>query len=196
MVLMLATVVYFFGYDAAKLWVESAAGQRTASSGLSKVIKVYGKFAPLHLDGWTIKTDSFTSKGWPGEAIGGLNTYGVVGELDPAAMIWRHVYHIKGIQVDHADITLLQPVDALKLKMPPKKPKPWYAYLLPSAFVCGPIVCPKAQLEFEFQKQIAHIRDAHVQADLIGKDFQYTATSGSWNFPTCRRCASKRWSCW
>jgi hypothetical protein len=181
--LLLASVVYFFGYDAAKSWVESPSGQKTASSGLSKVIKVYGKFAPLHLDGWTIKTDSFTSKGWPGEAIGGLNTYGVVGELDPAAMIWRHVYHIKGIQVDHADITLLQPNDALKLKMPPKKPKPWYAYLLPSAFVCGPIVCPKAQLEFEFQKQIAHIRDAHVQADLIGKDFQYTATSGTLEFP-------------
>ncbi len=54
-----------------KYFVESKAGQRIASSGLSRAIKVDGQFAPLKLDHWTIVTDSFTSTGWPGEAIGG-----------------------------------------------------------------------------------------------------------------------------
>jgi hypothetical protein len=181
--LLLTAVVYFFGYDAAKGFVESPMGRKAASSGLSKVIKVYGEFTPLHLDGWTITTDSFTSTGWPGEAIGGLNTYGVRGKLDPAAILWEHVYHIKGIQVDHAQVSLLTPNDALKLKTPPKKPKPWYAYFLPSKFVCGPIICPKTELDFEFQKQFAKIHDAHVEADLIDRDFQYTVTSGIMDFP-------------
>ena len=180
--ILLVALVYFFGYDGFKAWIESPLGQRTASTGLGKAIKVDGQFAPLKLDGWTIDTDSFTSKGWPGEAIGGLNAYGVQAELDPEA-IWRGVYRIKGIQIDHAQVTLLQPNDALKRPVPAKKPKPWYAHFLPSVIECGPIVTPHADLDFQFQNQMAHIRDAHVEADLIGKDFKYTATSGTMEFP-------------
>jgi hypothetical protein len=181
-VILLSAVVYFFGYDGFKAWVDSPLGQRTASTGLGKAIKVDGQFAPLHLDGWTIVTDSFASQGWPGEAIGGLNATGVRAELDPAA-IWRGVYRIKGIQIDRAQVTLLQPNDALKRPVPPKKPRPWYAHFLPSVIECGPIVSPDTALDFQFQNQMAHIRDAHVEADLVGRDFKYTATSGTLEFP-------------
>lgn len=181
-VLLAATVVHFFGYAAAKSWIESLMGQRAASAGLGRAIKVDGNFAPLHLEGWTIVTDSFTSRGWPGEAIGGLDAYAIRAELDPAA-VWRGVYGIKGIQIDHAQISLLQPNDALKRPVPPKKPRPWYAHFLPSVFECGPIVSAHTALDFQFQNQLGHIRDARVQADLIGKDFKYTVTSGILEFP-------------
>jgi hypothetical protein len=182
LVLLAASIPIFFGHDAIRAWVDSPAGQRAASSGLGKVIKVDGAFAPLHLRKWTIETDSFTSTGWPGEALGSLNAYGIRAELDPAA-VWRGAYRIDGIQIDHATISLLPPNDALKRPVPPKKPRPWYAFFLPHRFECGPIVATNAALDFKFQNEMAHIRDAHVQADLIGKDLNYTATSGVLEFP-------------
>lgn len=173
---------YFFGYDLLKAWVESASGQRVASDGLGRAIKVDGTFAPLRLNGWTITTDSFTSEGWPGEAIGVLNTYGITAEFDPSAIRDR-AWRIKGIAIDHAMFSLLKPNDALKRKMPPKKPKPWYALFLPDRFECGPIICPHTILEFPFQGEVSRLSDAHVQADLIGRDLRYTATSGTLAFP-------------
>ena len=186
-VLLLITIlggvlVKLCGYDVFKIIVQSDLGETAASTAISKAIKVDGWFTPLKLDGWTLSTDSFTSTGWPGEAIGSLNTYGFRAELDPAA-VWRGAWRIKGIQLDHATISLLTPNDALKRPTPPKKPKPWYAHFLPSVFECGPIISPVTQLDFEFEKQTAHIRNAHVEADLIGRDFQYTASSGTLEFP-------------
>ena len=182
LVLIAVAGIYLYGHAIMKAWVESPAGEGTASRGLSKAIKVDGEFAPLHLNGWTITTASFESQGWPGEAIGGLDAYGIRAEFDPAA-IWDRAYRIKGIQIDHAEISLLPPNDKLKRKMPPKKPRPWYAFLLPNRFVCGPMVTPNATLDFQFQNEHARIHDAHVQADLIGKDLNYTATSGVLEFP-------------
>jgi hypothetical protein len=169
---------YAFSYPLVKYFVQSPAGQRVASSGVGRAIKVDGEFAPLHLDGWTISVDSFTSTGWPGEAIGGLNAYGVRTEFDPEA-VWHGVYHLKGMQIEHGYFILRTPNDALKRPMPPKKPKPWYAHFLPSVFQCGPITTPDANVDFEFQGQHAKIEHAPLRADLIGKDFRYTATGGT-----------------
>ncbi|MCE0484515.1 MAG: hypothetical protein LV479_09785 [Methylacidiphilales bacterium] len=172
----------FYGYDIAKNWVESPAGPRVAARELDKAIKVDGAFAPIHLNGWTIQTDSFTSTGWPGEAIGGLDAYNVRAQFDPSA-VWHRAWRFSSIQIDHATIRLLAPDDALKRKMPPKKPPPWYAVFLPDHFECGPIVSQKSQINFVFQGIDSGIHDAHVQADLIGKDLKYTVTSGQLDFP-------------
>ncbi len=175
-------IAYAFSYPLVKYFVESPAGENVASSGLSKLIKVDGDFSPLHLNGWTLTFDQFTSTGWPGEALGGLNTYGVTAQIDPEA-VWRGVYHIKAMQVDHADVTLLTPNQALKRPQPPKKPRPWYAHFLPSVFELGPITTPHARIDFEFEHQKAHILDANMEADLIGRDFRYTVYSGTLQFP-------------
>ncbi len=179
---MAGALVYVFGYTLVQTFVQSPAGQRIVSQSVGHAVKVDGQFAPLHLDGWTVRTDSFTSTGWPGEAIGGLNAYGIRAEFDPEA-IWRGVYHIKGIQIDRGVFVLRTPNDALKRPVPPKKPKPCYAHFLPSVFECGPIRSPDANVDFEFQKQEGHIQHAALQADLIGRDFRYTATSGTLIFP-------------
>ena len=179
---ILVVTLYFCGYSLAKNWVQSPAGQRLASQGLGHAIKVNGQFAPMHLEGWTIKTDSFTSTGWPGEVIGQLNAKGIVAVLDPGA-VFRGEYRVKSIDIDSAEIRIVPPNDALKLKMPPKKPRPWYAYFLPSRFVCGPMISPHAKLIYSFQGDAAEIHDAYVRADLIGKDMQYTATSGVLDMP-------------
>jgi hypothetical protein len=169
-------------YAVTKKYVESPAGQRAASSGLGKTIKVDGKFAPLHVEGWTLRTASFTSQGWPGEAIGSLDATGIQAEFDPAA-VWHGAWRIEGVQIDRATISLLKPNDALKRPVPPKKPRPWYLFFLPSRVECGPIICPDAELLYSFQGHSARIHDAHVQADLIGKDLKYTATSGVLEMP-------------
>jgi hypothetical protein len=178
----LAWAVDHFGYTLAKEWAESAAGQRAVSSGMSKTLKVDGRFAPLQIAGWTIRTDSFTSRGWPGEAIGGLDASDIQAEFDPSA-IWRGAWRISGVQIEHATISLLPPNDALKRPALPKKPRPWYLFFLPSRIECGPIVCPDARLLYSFQGHSARIENANVQADLIGKDLQYTATSGVLEMP-------------
>lgn len=171
-------IAYIFGYDFVKYFVESPAGRRIASTSVGRAIKVDGEFAPLHLNGWILTTGSFTSTGWPGEAIGGLNAYGVRVEYDPAA-VWDGVWHIKGIQIEHGQFLLRTPNDALKHPVPPKKPRPWYAHFIPSVFKCGPIVTPDANVDFEFQGKYAKIMHAPLQADLIDRDFRYNATGGT-----------------
>jgi len=182
LVILLAGAARFYGYDVAKAWIESPAGPRVSGRELGKAIKVDGTFAPIHLDGWTIQTDSFTSIGWPGEAIGSLDATNIRAVFDPSA-IWHRAWRFSSIQIDHATIRLATPIDALKRKMPPKKPPPWYALFLPDHFECGPIICPQSNIAFVFQGIDSGIRDAHVQADLIGKDLQYTVDSGVLDFP-------------
>ena len=172
-----------YGYDLAKAWLEGPAGARVAGKELGKAIKVDGVFAPLKLDGWTIVTDSFTSIGWPGEAIGSLDCYAIRATFDPSAIWTKRAWRFSKIETDHVDFRMLKPNDALKRVMPPKKPKPWYAVFLPDHFECGPIVTPHGNILFSFQGADSGIKDAHVQADLIGKDLKYTATSGTLDFP-------------
>ncbi len=179
---LVALLFRFFGYDLVKAYIESPAGARIAGRELGKAIKVDGTFAPLRVDGWTIDTDSFTSDGWPGEAIGSFNCYNIRAQFDPMA-IFHRAWRFSEIDTETAVINLRKPNDALKRPAPPKKPKPWYAFLLPDHFECGPIVSPKADIEFEFQGVNSGIHDAHVQADLIVKDLKYTVTSGVLDFP-------------
>jgi len=169
-------------YRYACQWAESSRGQEAASRGLSKTMKVDGHFAPLHVDGWKIDTASFTSTGWPGEAIGRFAATGIEAEFDPAA-IWQGAWRIQYVNVAQATITLVPPNDALKRPPEPAKPRPWYLFFLPTRIECGPIVTPHADLIYYFQGQEAQIHDAQVEADLIGKDLKYTATSGVLEMP-------------
>ena len=169
-------------YGYAKSFAESPKGQQTASTGMGKTIKVDGHFAPLHVNGWKIDTDSFTSTGWPGEAIGALNATGIEAEFDPDA-VWKGAWRINYVNIAQATIKLVPPNDALKRPPEPKKPRPWYLFFLPTRVECGPIICADAQLLYYFQGREARIHDAHVQADLIGKDLKYTATSGVLEMP-------------
>jgi hypothetical protein len=182
LIVALALTFRYYGYDLAKAWLESPSGARVAGQELGKAIKVDGTFAPMHLDGWTIQTDSFTSTGWPGEAIGSFDCTDIHATFDPEA-IWKRAWRFSGITTEHAVIRLLKPNDALKRVMPPKKPKPWYAIFLPDHFECGPIISPHGDILFYFQGVDAGIHDAHVQADLIARDLKYTVTSGTLDFP-------------
>jgi hypothetical protein len=169
-------------YDYARTFVESPRGQEAASRGMSKTLKVDGQFAPLHVDGWKIDTASFTSTGWPGEAIGGFDATGIEAEFDPDA-VWRGAWRIKAVNVAQATITLVPPNDALKRPPEPARPRPWYLFFLPTRIECGPIVTPQAELIYSFEGRTARIHDAHVEADLIGRDLKYTATSGVLEMP-------------
>lgn len=180
--LLIAATIYLDGYNIAKDFVQSPAGQHTASAGVAKLIKVDGQFSPIHMNGWNLSIESYEGPGWPGEAIGAMNLQDMHFQLDPGALLTQWVYRIDGIQIAKGYIRLDKPDDALKRKMPPKGPRPWYAFLLPSKFVCGPMICPDTALDFPFRGGEGHLTHAHVQADLIGKNLQYTATSGTLDF--------------
>jgi hypothetical protein len=182
LVVLVAVGVVHFSYPLARRWIESPDGQRAASHGIGQVMKVDGTFAPLHVNDWKIDTGAFTSKGWPGEAIGAFDATGIQAEFDPAA-VWHGAWRIDYVHVARATVTLVPPNDALKRPAPPKKPRPWYFFFLPTRVECGPITCPNADLLYSFQGRDAHILHANVRADLIGKDLQYTATSGVLEMP-------------
>lgn len=175
-------LIRFFGYNLGREWVESSEGQNAAEHALSQAIKVDGTLTPLHLQGWQLTTDSFMSTGWPGEAISRFDADHLVLKVDPWA-VFCGAWRVKNAQIDHATISLRPPNDALKRPTPPKKPRAWYAFLLPNHFECGPITTPDANLEYTFRNQNAEIEHAQLEADLIGKDFQYTATSGTVTMP-------------
>jgi hypothetical protein len=182
LVVIVAVCAIHFSYPLARRWAEAPAGRQAASRGMSKTIKVDGTFAPLRVDGWKIDTATFTSKGWPGEAIGALDATGIEAEFDPSAVA-KGAWRIDYVKVARATVTLVPPNDALKRPVPPKKPRPWYLFFLPTRVECGPITCPDADLLYYFQGRAARIRDANVEADLIGKDLQYTAISGVLDMP-------------
>ena len=56
---------------------------------------------------------------------------------------------------------------------------------MPNRFECGPIVCPHSDVDFVFQGTNAGIKDAHIQADLIGKNLSITRLRACSIFPTC-----------
>ncbi len=185
-VLMLVCVAAYLApriaYSYAKNFAESPKGQDGASRGMSKMLKVDGHLAPLKVNDWKISTASFNSTGWPGEAIGGLDATGIQAEFDPDA-VWKGAWRIKYVNVAQAKIKLVPPNDALKRPAEPKKPRPWYLFFLPTRVECGPIICPNSELLYYFQGREARISQAYVQADLIGKDLKYTATSGTLEMP-------------
>ncbi|MEY3481872.1 MAG: hypothetical protein RIQ71_2647, partial [Verrucomicrobiota bacterium] len=65
-------------------WVAGPAFNRILSQAVSHALKVDGQFGPMALQpDLTVKTSGFASKGWPGQAIGALNTGEVRGRFCP-----------------------------------------------------------------------------------------------------------------
>lgn len=180
--LLVLAAAYTYGPVFLAIYVDSEQGRQAASRALGNAVKVDGQFSPLHYSRWNIDTDSFQSVGWPGEALAGLNCQKIHVELDPAAVL-HHAWRIKSVSMERAQIQLRPPDDALKRPPIPKKTRPWYLFFLPDHVECGPIVSEHSEVTYTYGNQLATIHDAHVQADLIGKDFKYTATSGVLNAP-------------
>jgi hypothetical protein len=180
----LVLVAFFLGprgNAALQIWLHSPGFQNMLSHQVSKAMKVDGEFGPLTLEGWTATTPEYRSTGWPGEAIGRLDAEGVKGKFNPWAIL-RRVWEVERIDVERGNFALRLPQDELKRQVIKGK-KPWYAWLMPDRFYCGWIECPQAQIVFPFQGQQGRLKDVHLGATMIGRDFKYFIYNGVLEFP-------------
>lgn len=164
-------------------WVGSPAFNRMLSQSVSHALKVDGKFGPIRMeDDWRVVAENFTSKGWPGQAIGALNTGRARGSLD----IWgilRGQWRVPLIEIAETDFLLVAPNDKLKAEDPVVPPKPWYAFLMPSQFSCGWIDCPNTSIQLPFGNETVRGESQHIGAMMIGENFKYFGKGGRLFFP-------------
>ena len=169
--------------DALVQWVAGPNFDRVLSQSVSHALKVDGKFGPMRLeDDWSVVAENFTSKGWPGQAIGALNTGRARGSFDVWGIL-RGEWLVPSIEIAKADFRLVNPDDALKREDPVVPPKPWYAFLMPSRFNCGWIDCPDTSIELPFGRESVRGEGQHIGAMMIGNNFKYFGKGGRLLYP-------------
>ena len=164
-------------------WVASPAFNAMLSRAVSHALKVEGRFGPMTLQpDWIVVSENFTSKGWPGQAIGSLDTRRSRGSFDISGLL-RGEWRVPLIEIERADFRLVPPDDALKARDPVIPPKPWYAFMLPSRFNCGWIDCPDTSIELPLGATSVRGESLHVRATMIGKNFKYSGKGGRLLYP-------------
>lgn len=169
--------------QALKSWVAGPAFNAMLSRAVSHALKVEGKFGPMALEhDWTVVAENFTSKGWPGQAIGSLDSGRSRGSFDVWGLL-RGEWRVPLIGIERADFRLVPPDDALKARDPVIPPKPWYAFMLPSRFSCGWIDCPDTSIELPLGAMSVRGEGLHFGATMIGKNFKYSGRGGLFLYP-------------
>lgn len=164
-------------------WVSGPGFQSMLSKAVSSALKVDGEFGALRLGpDLSVTTESFNSTGWPGQAIGGLNTGEATGWFNPRGILQRN-WQVDLISIAKADFRLVPPDDALKAEDPPKGPRPWYAALMPQNFVCGWIDCADMSIELPVGQATVQGSGLQVGAMMIGKNFKYFGRNGVLSYP-------------
>jgi hypothetical protein len=184
--LLVGTAGYALRHDITGLlsrWVAAPAFNRMLSQAVSHALKVDGQFGPLQLQpDLSVTAEGFTSRGWPGQAIGSLDTTRARGWFDPWA-VFRGQWRVPRIDVERAAFRVVNPDDKLKAEDPVLPPKPWYAFLMPSQFTCGWIECPDMTIELPLGPQTVRGENLRVGATMIGKNFKYFGKGGRVVYP-------------
>jgi len=164
-------------------WVAGPAFNRMLSQAVSHALKVEGQFGPLELQpDLSVMAENFTSKGWPGQAIGSLDATRARGWFNPWGIL-RGDWSVPHIDIERAEFRVVNPDDKLKAEDPVIPPKPWYAFLMPSQFVCGWIECPDMAIELPFGPEYVRGENQHIGAMMIGKNFKYFGKGGRVVYP-------------
>jgi len=164
-------------------WVAGPEFSKLLTSSVSNALKLDGTFGPLTLEPpLTVAAANFTGTGWPGQAIGGLDTTRTTGSFNPWAIL-RGRWQVDLINVESAVFRLVNPDDALKAQDPVIPPKPWYAFLMPSQFFCRWIECPDMTIELPIGQTTVRGTGLHLGAMMIGKNFKYFGKNGTLHYP-------------
>jgi len=164
-------------------WVAGPDFNRMLSQAVSHALKVEGQFGPLQLQPEvSVLAENFTSKGWPGQAIGSLDATRARGWFDPWG-VFRGEWRVPRIDIDRAEFRVVNPDDKLKAQDPVIPPKPWYAFLMPSQFTCGWIECPDMTIELPLGSENVRGEKLQVGATMIGKNFKYFGKGGRVVYP-------------
>ena len=164
-------------------WVGGADFNQMLSQAVSHALKVEGQFGPLELQpDVSVTAAGFTSKGWPGQAIGSLDATRARGWFDPWGIL-RGEWRVPRIDIDRAEFRVVNPDNKLKAQDPVIPPKPWYAFLMPSQFSCGWIECPDMTIDLPLGSQ--NVRGEHLRlgATMIGQNFKYFGKGGRVVYP-------------
>jgi hypothetical protein len=164
-------------------WVAGPDFNRLLSQAVGHALKVDGTFGTLTLGpDLSVTAEGFNSTGWPGQAIGGLDSGRATGWFDPWA-VFRGRWEIDRIDIARADFRIVAPDNALKKDDPVVPPRPWYAFVMPSQFHCGWIECPDMTIELPVGQSI--VRGAHLRmgAMMVGRNFKYFGRNGTLEFP-------------
>jgi hypothetical protein len=164
-------------------WVAGPSFNRMLSQAVSHALKVEGQFGPLQLgEDFSVTAAGYQSTGWPGQAIGKLDTTRATGWFNPWAIL-RGEWRVDRIDLASADFRLVSPDDALKSSDPVTPPKPWYARLMPSQFSCGWIDCADMQIALPFGNAGVRGENLQVGAMMIGDNFKYFGKNGTLHYP-------------
>ena len=164
-------------------WVAGPDFRRMLSRTVSQALKVDGQFGPLALGpDLSVTADGFASTGWPGQAIGALDTGRATGTFDPWAVL-RGRWQVDLIHLASAEFKIVAPDNALKNRDPVPPPRPWSAFLMPSQFFCRWIECPDMTIELPVGQAAVRGRGLHVGAMMIGKNFKYFGKNGTLSYP-------------
>jgi hypothetical protein len=164
-------------------WVAGPDFNRMIAQAVGQALKVDGTFGPMTLShDLSVTTEGFTSKGWPGQAIGALDTGRTTGTFDPWAVL-RGRWQVDLINIERAEFIIVAPDDALKAQDPVPPPKPWYAFLMPSQFHCGWIDCPDMTIELPVGQAAVRGTGQHIGAMMIGQNFKYFGRHGTLHYP-------------
>lgn len=164
-------------------WVASPGFNGMLSKAVSSALKVDGEFGLMKLGpGLSVTTEGFASRGWPGQAIGGLDTGQATGWFNPWGML-RRTWQVDLITISEANFRLVQPDDSLKAADPPKAPRPWYAALMPQNFHCRWIDCADMRIELPVGAATVQGSSLQVGAMMIGKNFKYFGRNGILRYP-------------
>ena len=164
-------------------WVAGPGFHQMLSRSVSTALKVDGTFGSLTLGpNLSVKAENFHSQGWPGQAIGGLDTGEAIGWFNPWA-IFRKKWEVDLITIKTANFRLINPDNALKAKDPVSPPKPWYAFIMPSQFFCKWIDCPDMSIELPLGQTKIVGSNLHVGSMMIGRNFKYFGRNGIFHYP-------------
>lgn len=159
-------------------WVAGPQFERLLANAVGHALKVEGQFGPLTLNpDLSVTAENFSSTGWPGQAIGGLDAGRATGWFNPAGIL-RGRWEVDRIDIARANFRVVAPNNELKKQDPVIPPKPWYAFLLPSQFHCGWIECPDMTIELPLGSIPVRGTGMHLGAMMVGRNFQYFGRGG------------------
>jgi hypothetical protein len=170
----------FYGPSLLSRWVAGPAFNHMISRTISHALKVDGQLGRIESQpDLSVTVEGFSAQGWPGQAIGSMESGPARAWFDPTAIL-RGEWRLPLIRVDRAELRVINHDNKLKALDPVIPPKPWYANLLPSRFSCGWIDCANAGIELPVGTQAARCTNLRLGANSVGKDFQYFGRHLPW----------------
>jgi len=183
---LVLAVLGLAGYAAARIilpqvlitWVAGPQFERMLANAVGHALKVDGKFGPLALNpDLSVTAENFSSTGWPGQAIGGLEAGRATGWFNPSGIL-RGRWQVDRIDIAQANFRVVAPNNELKKQDPTIPPKPWYAFLMPSQFHCGWIECPDMTIELPLGETPVRGAGMHLGAMMVERNFKYFGRGG------------------